>query len=49
MSDERDSLHRKIQHYQRLRWQFDDERLVNELDRLIEDAQQRLEEIERRS
>jgi len=46
MDDERSHLRRKIEHYERLRWEFSDERLLRELDLMIEEARQRLREIE---
>ena len=46
MDDERSHLERKIEHYERLRWEFTDERLQRELDRMIEEARQKLREIE---
>jgi len=48
MDDERSHLVRKIEHYERLRWEFSDERLLRELDRMIEEARQKLREIEHR-
>jgi hypothetical protein len=49
MEDDRNSVRRKIEHYNRLRPEFSDERLLRELDLMIEEARQKLEEIERRS
>lgn len=49
MEDERTYIRRKIERYERLRRDFDDERLRGELDHMIEEARERLQEIERRS
>jgi hypothetical protein len=39
VKDDRDSLRRKIEQYERLRPAFSDERLLRELDLMIEEAQ----------
>lgn len=49
MEDEITELYRSIDHYQCLLKNISDEQVRRELERLIEEAQQRLQEIERTS
>ena len=49
MDNERDNLRRKIEFYERLRPMFSDEGFQRQLELRIEEARERLQEIERHS